>query len=174
MPREIIRRAEAVPATSMLALAIGAAFGAVAVGALAIGRLALGRVTVKKARLQTLEVDELTVRKLRVLEYDGTRPGERGASEPAVVAQARVERDADGCNPAENEEIAVAQFELGHVLEVHAVDAGDRGRHCENGGLAAKRRVMLVCSAWPFIKFASKANASTSRSTSISSCTRRT
>ena len=33
MPREIIRRAEAVPATSMLALAIGAAFGAVAVGA---------------------------------------------------------------------------------------------------------------------------------------------
>jgi len=34
MPREIIRRAEAVPATSMIALAIGAAaFGAVAVGA---------------------------------------------------------------------------------------------------------------------------------------------
>jgi hypothetical protein len=78
MPREIIRRAEAVPATSMIALAIGAAaFGAVAVGALAIGRLVLGRVTVKKARLP-LEVDELTVRKLRVLEYEGPRSLEPG------------------------------------------------------------------------------------------------
>src|SRR5262245_3672652 len=38
MPRDIVRRAEAVPATSMIALAIGAAaFGALAVGALAIG-----------------------------------------------------------------------------------------------------------------------------------------
>jgi len=36
-------------------------------------------VTVKKARLQALEVDELTVRKLRVLEYDGPHPGEGGA-----------------------------------------------------------------------------------------------
>jgi hypothetical protein len=42
MPRDIVRRAEAIPATSMIALAIGAAaFGAIAVGALAIGRLAL-------------------------------------------------------------------------------------------------------------------------------------
>src|SRR5262249_34828985 len=74
-PRETLRRAEAVPATSMIALAIGAAaFGAVAVGALAIGRLALGRVTVKKARFQALEVDELTVGKLRVREYDGPPP----------------------------------------------------------------------------------------------------
>ena len=40
----------------------------------AIGRLALGRVTVKKARFQALEVDELTVRKLRVREYDGPPP----------------------------------------------------------------------------------------------------
>jgi len=47
MPRDIVRRAEAIPATSMIALAIGAAaFGAIAVGALAIGRLALGRMTV--------------------------------------------------------------------------------------------------------------------------------
>src|SRR5262249_22243445 len=74
-PRDIVRRAEAVPATSMIALAIGAAaFGAVAVGALAIGRLALGRVTVKKARFQALEVDELTVGKLRVREYDEPPP----------------------------------------------------------------------------------------------------
>jgi hypothetical protein len=30
--------------------------------------------TVKKARFQALEVDELTVRKLRVREYDGPPP----------------------------------------------------------------------------------------------------
>ena len=85
MPREIIRRAEAVPATSILALAIGAAaFGAIAVGAVAIGRLALGRVTVKKARVQAIEVDDLTVRRLRVLEYDGPhpRPERNPQSEP--------------------------------------------------------------------------------------------
>src|SRR5262249_10414944 len=75
MPRDIVRRAEAIPATSMIALAIGAAaFGAIAVGALAIGRVAPARMTVKKARFQALEVDELTVRKLRVREYDGPPP----------------------------------------------------------------------------------------------------
>jgi hypothetical protein len=75
MPRDIVRRAEAIPATSMIALAIGAAaFGAIAIGALAIGRLALGRVTVKKARFRALEVDELTVGKLRVREQEGPPP----------------------------------------------------------------------------------------------------
>jgi hypothetical protein len=40
-------------------------------------------VTVKKARLQALEVDELTVRKLRVLEYEGPGPLEPdGQSQP--------------------------------------------------------------------------------------------
>ena len=63
MPREIVRRrAEAVPAVSVIAAAIGAAafgaiaVGAVAIGALAIGRLAVGRITVKRARFQMLEV----------------------------------------------------------------------------------------------------------------------
>src|SRR5262249_28901898 len=66
---------DAVPAGSMIALAMGAAaFGAVAAGAPAIGRLALGRVTVKKARFQALEVDELTGGNLRVREYDGPPP----------------------------------------------------------------------------------------------------
>jgi hypothetical protein len=36
----------------------------------AIGRLALGRLTIKKAHFGALEVDELTVRKLRVVESD--------------------------------------------------------------------------------------------------------
>src|SRR5580700_7146018 len=54
-----------------------AAFGAVAIGALAIGRLAVGRMVIKKARFGALEVDELTVRKLRVLEHEPGSPHER-------------------------------------------------------------------------------------------------
>jgi hypothetical protein len=55
-----------------MAIALGAAaFGAVAVGALAIGRLAIGRLVIKRAHFRAPEVDELTVRKLRVVERDG-------------------------------------------------------------------------------------------------------
>ena len=51
-------------AASIGALAMGAlAFGAMAIGALAIGRLAIG-----KARFRDLEIDRLTVRKLKILE----------------------------------------------------------------------------------------------------------
>jgi len=72
MAREVIRQSNTVPATSLLALALGAAaFGAVAIGALAVGRLAVGRLAIKKARFGVLEVDELTVRKLRVVDHDG-------------------------------------------------------------------------------------------------------
>ena len=72
MPNEITRRSKAAPVVNLLALALGAAaFGAVAVGALAIGRLAIGGLVIKKARFSALEVDELTVRKLRVVERDG-------------------------------------------------------------------------------------------------------
>ena len=72
MVREVTRQSKAVPAASLLALALGAAaFGAVAIGALAIGRLAVGRLTIKKARFGALEVDELTARKLRVVEREG-------------------------------------------------------------------------------------------------------
>ena len=42
MPRELARRADAVPATSVIAAAIGAAaFGAIAVGALALAGAAI-------------------------------------------------------------------------------------------------------------------------------------
>jgi hypothetical protein len=69
MARDVTEQSKAVPAASLLALALGAAaFGAVAIGALAIGRLAVGRLVIKKARFGVLEVDELTVRKLRVFE----------------------------------------------------------------------------------------------------------
>src|SRR5439155_22752152 len=74
MPRDIVRGAEAFPAASVIALALGAAaFGAVAVGALAIGRLDLGPGSVKGACFQALEVDELSVRQLRVRESEGPR-----------------------------------------------------------------------------------------------------
>ena len=54
----------AVGAASIGAVALGAlAFGAMAIGALAIGRLAVGR-----ARFRDLEIDRLTVRKLKILE----------------------------------------------------------------------------------------------------------
>ena len=71
MAREVTGQSKSTPAASLLALALGAAaFGAVAIGALAIGRLAVGRLVIKKAHFGTLEVDELTVRRLRVVEHE--------------------------------------------------------------------------------------------------------
>ncbi len=71
MAREPTIRNRGVSADRMLALALGAAaVGALAIGALAIGRLAVGRLTIKEARFGTLDVDELTVRKLRILERE--------------------------------------------------------------------------------------------------------
>jgi hypothetical protein len=72
MAREVIRRSRP-PATRLLALALGAAaVGAVAIGALAIGRLAIGRLAIKRARFGAVEVDDLVVRKLRVIERRGS------------------------------------------------------------------------------------------------------
>jgi hypothetical protein len=74
MAREVTGRSKAIPAARLLALALGAAaFGAVAIGALAIGRLAVGRLVIKKARFSALEVDQLTVRALRIVEHDGPK-----------------------------------------------------------------------------------------------------
>ena len=56
--------AQAVGAQAIGALAIGAlAIGALAIGALAIGRLAIGR-----SRIRRLEIDDLVVRRLRIIE----------------------------------------------------------------------------------------------------------
>jgi hypothetical protein len=72
MAREVMGRPRAVSPASVLALALGAAaFGALAIGALAIGRLAIGSLVIKKARFSALEVDELTVKLLRVVEHEG-------------------------------------------------------------------------------------------------------
>jgi hypothetical protein len=97
MAREVTFQSKPIPAVSLLALALGAAaFGAVAIGALAIGRLAVGRLVIKKARFSALEVDELTVRRLRVVEHEGPslladdeRSARRSGPQPALgVARA--------------------------------------------------------------------------------------
>jgi hypothetical protein len=57
------------PPLSTPALAAGAmAIGALAIGALAIGALAIGRLEIRRARFRKLEIDDLTVRKFRVVE----------------------------------------------------------------------------------------------------------
>jgi hypothetical protein len=60
-------------AAQMGALAVGAAaLGAFAIGAIAIGRLAIGGLAVRKAKFGSVEIEDLTVRRLHVLE---TAPG---------------------------------------------------------------------------------------------------
>jgi hypothetical protein len=69
LAREATKQSKSVTAARLLALAPGAvALGAVAIGAMAIGRLVVGRLAIKKARFGALEVDELIVRRLRVVE----------------------------------------------------------------------------------------------------------
>jgi len=64
----------AVPAAATGAHAIGTAalgsilIGAAAVGALALGALSIGRLFVGRARIRRLDIDELVVRRIRVLE----------------------------------------------------------------------------------------------------------
>lgn len=72
MARDLIKRQRGGPARSLLAIALGAAaVGAVAIAVLAIGRLAVGHLVIGKARFKSLDVDQLTVRKLRVAEHQG-------------------------------------------------------------------------------------------------------
>jgi hypothetical protein len=63
--------AAATGATATGAAALGAfAIGAFAIGAVAIGRLVIRRATIKRIQVGELEDDQLTVRRLRVLEHD--------------------------------------------------------------------------------------------------------
>jgi hypothetical protein len=56
-------------ATAFTAIAAGAlAVGALAIGALAIGSLVIGRMAIGKLRLRHVVIDDLTVRRLRVLD----------------------------------------------------------------------------------------------------------
>jgi hypothetical protein len=61
------RQSRNIPPVSTPAVAVGSlALGALAVGALAIGALAVGRLDIRQARLRKVEIDDLTVRRLRV------------------------------------------------------------------------------------------------------------
>ena len=72
MANEVLTRSGTSPAQGLAALAIGAAaVGAIAIGAVAIGQLAIGRLSRLKGAFGALEVDELTARKLRVIEREG-------------------------------------------------------------------------------------------------------
>jgi hypothetical protein len=67
--RALARSAPRTPALRIPAAAVGAlAFGALAIGALAIASLAISRLAVKRARFGKVEIDDLTVRRLRVIE----------------------------------------------------------------------------------------------------------
>ncbi|MGH7490065.1 MAG: hypothetical protein ACREMY_31330, partial [bacterium] len=71
--RNLVERSAKLPSMRIPALAVGAlAFGALAVGALAIGSLAVGRIIIGKARFREVEIDDLTVRRLRVLDVGST------------------------------------------------------------------------------------------------------
>ena len=70
MTRDVTDQSTTAP-TALLGVALGAAaFGVLAVGAVAIGRIAVGRLAIKNAHFAALEVDELTVGKLRILERE--------------------------------------------------------------------------------------------------------
>jgi len=64
------------PPVSAPAVASGAlALGALAVGALAMGALAIGRLEIRQTRLRKVEIDDLIVRKLRILEEAAAEDG---------------------------------------------------------------------------------------------------
>jgi hypothetical protein len=68
----------AAPSVALGALALGAfAVGALAIGALAIGRLRILRADADRLHLGTVEIDDLTVKRLRVIETaTDEQPGE--------------------------------------------------------------------------------------------------
>lgn len=82
------KRSRHFPSVSIGAGAVGAqsvaalALAAVAVGALAIGALAIGRVVIGRARVRRLEIDELVVRRLRVLEQLQSPSDRRSEGQP--------------------------------------------------------------------------------------------
>jgi hypothetical protein len=68
MKLRLIKRAT-LRATQTVAVGMGAAaLGACAVGAIAVGSLAIGGLLVRKARFRSVEIDDLTVHRLRILE----------------------------------------------------------------------------------------------------------
>ena len=76
------KTARALATIAVGAQAVGSvALGALAVGAVAIGALAIGRLAIRRARLGHVEIDELVVRRLRVIE-ELREPKSDGGSAP--------------------------------------------------------------------------------------------
>jgi len=63
-----VRSGEVEPTGGALQALGALALGAAAIGALAIGALAIGRLAVGRAQIRHLEIDELVVRRLRIIE----------------------------------------------------------------------------------------------------------
>ena len=59
-----------------------------------------------------------------------------------------VEPNADRSDDAEDDEISPLRLQFGHILEIHAVDSGNRGRHREDrspgGKLTGDRTLALL------------------------------
>jgi hypothetical protein len=78
MMRALARPARRLPALRIPAAAVGTlALGALAIGAVAVASMVIGALAVKRARFGKVEIDELTVRSLRVI-------GDEEAQEPAA------------------------------------------------------------------------------------------
>jgi hypothetical protein len=78
------------PAAAVGAMVLGAlAVGALAIGAIAIARLAVGGLAIKRARINTPEVDELTVRRLRMREGEPRKRGHLRADRPTPLVPSR-------------------------------------------------------------------------------------
>ena len=87
----------------------------------------------KCAKVLNISVTLLCPRRFCFGRYAADRWERERQSQPCL-RKLPIERDAGGDHEAEDDEIAVGPAQLGHVLEIHAVDAGDRGRHGEDGG----------------------------------------
>ena len=66
---EVVPVKKRLPLSAWIATAAGAAaVGALAVGAISVGALAVGRLAIGRARVKRLEIDDLTVRRLHVID----------------------------------------------------------------------------------------------------------
>ena len=69
-------------------------------------------------------------------------------SKPVATFEPDVEPNADRSDDAEDDEISPLRLQFGHILEIHAVDSGNRGRHREDrspgGKLTGDRTLALL------------------------------
>src|SRR5690349_3428840 len=86
-----------------------------------------------------LRANELHLRRKRSPGFRRGRPPRPAvmkviSSEPAVPTETCIERNDRYGDQADDGKVAVLPLEFGHILEVHAVDTGDRRGHGEDSG----------------------------------------